>query len=256
MNLASRTACWMKHGGGMPTSRDYVQGAVFHQDGIDSTDYLSGQSGLFGMINNATNAIWRNIGTNKTLWPYYKIDNNATGSFGVMCGSWVSNGFKFDRGGYHVLGGTNWTNVTAIYNSRSYTVEFAYSDVTLEPIQRYVAQIPISGGSVTIYDGRFSYVNNLGQKTIRDFSVDTSKSVRSCSVVMDGDSLRFYSNGALMWEVTDANVNDESTGSRIFYGERGGLVATFGRFMMYDTPLTSDEIAANYAIDKARFGLT
>ena len=252
--LGARTACWMKHGGGMPTSRDYVQGAVFHQDGIDSTDYLSGQSGLFGIINNATNAIWRNIGTNKNLWPYYKVDN-ATGSFGVFGGSWVSNGFKFDIGGYHLLGGTNWTNVIAIYNSRSYTVEFAYSDVTAEPNQKYVVQIPISGGSVNFYDGRFSYVNNLGQKTFRDFAVDTSKRVRSCSVVMDGDSLRFYSNGAVMWEVTDANVNDESTGSRIFYGGRGGLLATFGRFMMYDTPLTSAEIAANYAIDNARFNL-
>ena len=29
----------------------------------------------------------------------------------------------------------------------------------------------------------------------------------------------------------------------------------FDRFMMYDTPLTSAEIAANYAADKARFGL-
>lgn len=237
-----------------PTARDYVPGAVFFQDGIDSTDYLSGQSGLFGSINNATNAIWRNIGTNKTLWPYYQI-NNATGSFGVFGGSWVSNGFKFDGGGYHLLGGTNWTNVIAIYNSRRYTVEFAYSDVTVEPNNKYVAQIPISGGSVTIYDGRFSYVNNLGRTTTRDFTVDTTKRVRSCSVVMDGDSLRFYANGGLMWEVTDANVNDESTGGRVYYGGRGGLRATFGRFMMYDTPLSSAGIAANNAVDEARFNL-
>ena len=253
--LGARMAAWAKSSGVVPTSRDYVQGAVFHQDGIDNTDYLSGQSGKYGNINNATNTIWRNIGTDNNLWPFYHIKSSGSGSFGIFVGSWVSNGFRFDGGGYHLLGGTKWENVTAIYNRRKYTVEFAYSDVTVEPVQKYVAQVPISGGYVTIYDGRFSYVNNLGQRTDRDFAVDTSKRVRSCSVAMDGDSLRFYSNGALMWEVTDANVNDESTGTRICYGERGGLRATFGRFMLYDTPLSSAEIAANYAVDKARFNL-
>ena len=255
MMLGARTAAWVKSGG-VPTSMDYTRGAVYHIDGIDNTDFLSGQSGKYGQINNATNVIWRNIGTDNSLWPYYKISDSETGRFGVFVGSWVRNGFCFNGGGYNLIGGVNWSNVKNIYNSRKYTVEFAYSDVTREPHLSYVLEIPLSGGGIHVYDGWFRYVNNLGQKKTKSISIDVSKRVRSCSVVMDGDTLRFYANGALQWEVDDANVNDESTGSRIIYGSRGGMLATFGRIMMYDYPLISSDVAANYVVDKARFGLT
>ena len=77
---------------------------------------------------------------------------------------------------------------------------------------------------------------------------------RAATVVRDGNLFSYYGNGVLQQTATGSNVNYANS-----INVRCPRI-TSGTFKvhcirLYSRALTADEIAANYAIDKARFNL-
>lgn len=137
----------------------------------------------------------------------------------------------------------------------------SYSRITADG-QSYPALIGFESGSYIYGYGKDGFVGN-GQ-TLYDWQIANQIAFTHNSI-SDGGLLSFYVNGEL--KASEIRIGSESSGSNPAYlanrSDFGRGVGTgpynggvkFYAYRVYNRALTADEIAANYAVDKARFNL-
>ena len=225
MMLGARTAAWAKSGGGAPTARDYVQ------------------DGLVAMWDGVENAGWGVHDQNATTWKDLVGDFDLT----VTTGAFVLSGFV----------GLATSATRPICANTTVTALLSFDKIsTGYPVDAYD-----DSGGYRIYTNdatgniRFRWFVSRGsglvwQPAFLNQALDTPFSY---TLTGDGDSglKKVFLGGELI----------QTSGSQVgFANGSGGLnvgskYCTMYNFRIYSRVLTAEEIAANYAIDKARFNL-
>ena len=96
---------------------------------------------------------------------------------------------------------------------------------------------------------------------IRSVSTGISTGKQSVTVTFDGKLIRMYKNGLPVSEFVSETPFTSWTSNNLYIGsyDNGGAYAppkiNQKNFMMYNRPLTPEEIAHNYAIEKERFNI-
>ena len=233
MIVAARTAAWAKSGGGVPTARDYVQdGLVALVDGIDNagcgkhTDELKYVNlvtgGQFTLPNNG-NAVW-----GENCLKILESGNQASG---------LQTGFSFSAG---TLGITS--------EAKEYTIECA--------LRAYDTNF-----SLVSFDGAFG--RSLGTPSSGAFQGSVS-----AAYLPDSNYFQWSVNGDIREKNNSAVVQENFEGffwnnREVYAGDSFRFGYSYGKVCksdihcarIYNRVLTAEEIAHNYAIDKARFNL-
>lgn len=258
MNLGARTAMWAG-GAKMPTARDYVQdGLIIAFDGIENVDYG---------VSNIDSTTWTNLASGErivNLASGYSFNGNA-----LVCAA--------SQAGI-VFGGRGMTQSSDIGHYLEGKFANGVENFTLD-IVIHIDEIP--SGSQAF--GSYGYVFSLASQTywvhftspwgflriIRELKTgqyganptdaigiveDIGKPKTYClsSVGGSGDSYGLWLDGEKRLVDTYVPTIDWR-----YHCSIGGLNTPhkIHAIRLYNRPLTSGEIAANYAIDKARFGL-
>lgn len=228
MMLGARTAAWAKSGGWV---NPYV------------TD------GLVAMWDGEWNAGGGIHDPNATVWKDLIGDNDLT----VQNGTWGSDGLITPNSDYTVnpaigskaaipLSADILIDINMVFNYSRNTYVLEFGD------NQHILTLERNSGFITRHEGRvFSF--DWGMKRI--------------AVHVDYKNDRLFVNGA---EVVDrGGYNTWSTSALVvLFGYSGNSIlgarrCYFGKYLAirpYEKVLNPDEIASNYAIDKARFGLT
>lgn len=229
MMLGARTGAWAKRGGGMPTARDYVQDGLWLQfDAIENNGFGRHDSDL---------AFWKDNISGIVL-------NQVNGKF-----HFTENTFE-------------WTSVDRLLSVKSEDarINFASTVQTLEVVTTKANPV-FSIQAVNGFDGWVSSrigANSDGAVPLK--ANDPGDGLTYLAMTADGEQMRIYINGV---NVATGGVVKYSyskiTNSRlIFNGTIGSSGVSSGNVcaIRHSTScFTPEQIAANYAIDKARFNL-
>lgn len=235
MNLASRTGAWAKSGGGVPTASDYVQdGLIAMWDGIENAGFGEHDA-------NAT--VWKDLSG-------HGYDLSCFNSY-----EWLDNAVKLSGGSRPIY---RKNTVVGRLGSDAHVCVVAKADsdggVIFGPGQG-------SKDSAIVFtrrgDGAFVQIANSSSAGIKNI-VPFNETLFSISVN--------YSAGDIAYsEVNGIQKNPYyrfggTYCSTLCVGDRPNdssvpFTGKIHAIRIYSRTLTSDEIAANYAIDKARFGL-
>ena len=147
----------------------------------------------------------------------------------------------------------------ALYNIGSATIEFVARNNGNNSNRNYIFS-SWSNGDYGIYEIVVGSVNNINNgSAIAPRSL--TNELASFSFVCDGSNVLFYRNGEYKGVSRDntfiqKDILDEfiAIGSRYAYADFTFLGA-ISSIRIYSKPLSAEEIASNYAIDKARFNL-
>ena len=232
--LGARTAAWAKSGGGVPTARDYVQdGLVAMWDGIENAGWGKHSSDMI---------------LNDLLGGGAHIDfvNTSRGDCSIL----------FDGRDEQ----TGMLNEYNYLNSQVLTIEFCVSlDSTKN--QCFI-QLSGSGNRHTLVAGvynksrelftgpTFSPIYNISELKIGTVSIQYG--------VGSFQSTKAYNNGVELSHIRDEGFSTNSGLHSVGNRQSNTSYAMSGEFFSmrwYSRYLTDAEIAANYAIDKARFNL-
>ena len=241
--LGARTGAWSKSGGGVPTTRDYVQdGLISMWDGID-------------------NAGWGVHDPNATEWADLVGGADFTltenGSFDES--SFVCNGLSAKGDGISLGLGYTIECVTYAYSVAGYRCVFNLDRIRMRKsfvFYRNLCHLTGGGsqfGTPPISVGKHSWSAVVGKPLLP--SSDHGRMFTSYFI--DGQMSDEYETGnwAGTWKSTD--YSDFASIGRL--NLNGSDVYPFsGRIhsiRVYSRTLTAAEIAYNYAIDKARFNL-
>lgn len=241
MNLGLRTTAW--HGAAVPpppvvpTARDYVQ------------------DGLIAMWDGKENAGWGVHDPNATVWKdltSHNLDFRVDFDFA----SWENDAFTFH---------CRFTNkcaakITEFDNSRVYSVE-----AVVEGEGRAV-DVASAGAIFSLYNGQ-----SIGFASLRTgdngVGFGALNSMVTGNVILPNNvriSLSLRRGVLAAWDgspnFTDGGVTQGDVVGTLGIGNldgivRGGRGKVFN-IRMYDREINPSEIAHNYAVDKARFGLT
>ena len=243
MNLASRTGAWTKAGGGVPTARDYVQDGLLHLvDGIENVAYGVRDQSVGKIYDCVTGLLACNVA---------KVEDR---------GSWLKKEAELSSIVYYY---DNDATITTVFTPKQYDwwLWDLGSMAALDGYNGHRLEVgPHISGRYPIACYMSSYSGNALARTAGKFAKDKPN---SRTLVWHGNSKSFdtYVGDIL---VGSANCSDVWADGmtrwdyRIFfslyYSEEYKLVLHNGR--CYGRALTAGEIDPNYAIDKARFGLT
>lgn len=106
-------------------------------------------------------------------------------------------------------------------------------------------------------NGQCGFFSGLTYSSTESFYVNPYDAIASISLVLDGSKIAFYNGTTLVGNKTVA-ITPDNTISGVFARLGSSSYAFRGRYMrycIYSRALTASEIAANYAIDQARFNL-
>ena len=225
MMLGARTGAWAKSGGGVPTARDYVQdGLVAMWDGIENAGWGT---------HDASETVWKDlIGQYDFTLQGAVFDDNSLAS--------IAKGNVATAASYPVIGTYSPKTIEILVKRTGgdhCIAKFGLWQLWRESSGTYYVDPSTSNSAVT---------NNMA-------TVDENKANTFSFALADAQTMATYCNGAIqsggkidywsneMWQIFGRNSN-YSTGN-----------AYCVRY--YFRALTAEEIAANYAIDKARFNL-
>ena len=229
MMLGARTAAWAKAGGGAPTARDYVQDGLWLQfDAIENNGFGRHDSDL-------------------TYWK----DNIS----GILLNQ-VNGKFRFTGNAFE------WTSVDRLVSVKSEDARINFSSTvqTLEVVTTKANPVFTIQG-LNGFDGWVS--SRIGANSDGAVSLeanDPGGGLTYLAMTADGERMRIYINGV---NVATGGVIKNSyakitnpilifNGSIISSGVSSGKVCAIRHSTSCFTP---EQIAANYAIDKARFNL-
>ena len=250
MNLASRIGAWSKSGGRVPTARDYVQdGLIFQIDGIENAGYgqhdsvsvidikggvqISQQGGAFDVEKDY-------IHFNGTRYLYFRgtsVVNAIVGKSATieLCAEQLSGnvrnggviGFGVDRRMFweYIQGIPN--NNNEIYNRLQEDLSFLTNSVSYET----------RGGS-----DQHLCSGAVGEKISLSYTL--------------GEVAKIFRNS--VYGIPDFGPGTNAADYDCYIGKIGSYrIGKFKLFSLrvYERLLFQDEIAHNYAIDKARFNL-
>ena len=225
MMLGARTAAWAKSGG-VPTAKDYVQ------------------DGLVAMWDGIENAGWGVHDQNATVW------KDLVGDFDFDLSSAspaiLSNGITLTEESIH-------TNLPQV-NRPKMTVEVVANPSSIGVGALVWMRNPSWIGGALVYwiTGTTYYPWNIlriGELSNTVHSIQMFWEAGNQGVNIDGISDAR----------TSGTIDSRNILSQIYLGEYNGSKitnSTFYSVRLYDRVLTDSELAANYAIDKARFSLT
>ena len=225
MNLASRTGAWAKSG---YTAKDYVQ------------------DGLIDMWDGIENAGWGIHDSSATTWKDLVGDNDLV----------LQNTAHFDA---NSLVSADKNKLTALCSAR---LPYASIEVcAFSDASRNSSGLVCFGNSV---DDKRIFICTV--KSIQTYTGNyqiklTTPVDPKCSWagVHDGNQHDAYIRGALAsgtkstnnWSVRDGTFGLSGSSNYVAWN----FVGAYYSVRLYSRALTADEIAANYAIDKARFNL-
>ena len=235
MMIGTRTGAWAKRGGGVPTARDYVQdGLIAMWDGIENAGWGIHSSDMI---------------LNDLLGGGAHIDfvNTSRGNRSIL----------FDGRDEQ----TGMLNKYQYLNSQVLTIEFCVSlDSTKN--QCFI-QLSGSGERMTLIAGVYNISRELftGPSFSPIYNISGLKigTVSIQYTVGSFQSTKAYNNGVELSHIRDEGFSTGNNLNSVGNRQNNTSYAMSGEFFSmrwYSRYLTDAEIAANYAIDKARFGLT
>lgn len=245
MMLGARTGAWAKIGGGLPTARDYVQ------------------NGLIAMWDGIENAGWGKHDASATVWK----DLSGNGyDLTLGTGTFTDNGLK-------------WNVVQSSDEAAfgDFDVPVTNTNMTIEAVHHFDKYETLGGGyrklitlnrehpwaSVFIYGtANFITRGNSYYGIKPDGNLDIAFSIVLPDNV-DADQWTSFKKGYLDGApATAVGTGNYSTPvvSHVCVGDiNTGHINSYNYITrcirVYDHQLTDAEIAANYAVDKARFSL-
>lgn len=257
MMLGARTGAWAKAGDEVPTVRDYIgfgtEDLLWMLDGINNT-------GADTHHDNSS-AKWFDVcGSGKDIpmdsidgwgWDDNGMKTSSQDIVGSCGGIFYYNNFfnddNFFRGGITSQSVISFDRVfdtgSAAYNVISTSSESAFGSKWL------------NGAWGTSLGGGFMAWNH---KEIQLDAIDTGIKYHITSSY-DGSVVRSYLDGVLVHSESRPGLSIKCGGYLMFnynpWNKAGGIDGKHYAHRLYGRVLTDDEIAANYAVDKARFNL-
>ena len=243
MMLGARTAAWAKRGGGVPTARDYVQDGLLHLvDGIENVAY--------GLRDPSVGKIYDCV-TGLLACDVALVEDK---------GSWLKTAAEINSTKYYY---DDDATITTVFTPKQYGW-WLWELGSMLAIDGYTGNQLEVGPHIS---GRYPiacYTSKYGgealARTTGTFVIDEPNSI---TLVWHGNIKSFDTYVGDVF-VGSANCSDVWVEGMtrwkyivllsLYYKEDYKLVLHNGR--CYSRALTADEIAANYAIDKARFGLS
>lgn len=238
MQIASRMSMW--GGKRTPTAKDYVQ------------------TGLIAMWDGIENAGWDEHDTSATTWKDLIGSLDATAIASPIFGD----NYTDTSNGYWSLP----SSVREIVETQSLTAEAVFQPSRLTITNQGIVGIG-NKRSLWLFFGASPSSSNTtllwqvqGSSAIRAWydSGAFGTDAHSCSVVANDSVCNAYLDSALCTITPDVAAGSSTSTSAFFIG----MIKAYNKFSgkihsvrLYSRALTADEIAANYAIDKARFGL-
>ena len=250
--LAARTAAWAKSGGGSPTARDYVQ------------------DGLIAMWDGIENAGWGVHDANATAWSNLSGIGDATLTGAGNYLKWENNRLKVFT--FSSNGSSYVTFPSGSIPSSARTIEMVFFYVNGGRYSRIIQSNRDSDGPedniMLNYNGVESSSSavlaaRLGQGQINSNLTISKYVINSVGfAVSSANDFKFWvnSNGSAISvynnfiRVLSSSLRCGISKDRASSANKSDLYVYNLRF--YDHKITDAERAANYAVDKARFGLT
>ena len=224
MMLGARTAAWAKAGGGVPTARDYVQ------------------DGLIAMFDGIENAWFGTNDANATVW----VDLSGNGNdvdVDLTQASWED--------GFLKVTGTTCTRDEEITNIATLEVLFRESSGVYYPDNK--GPFFVLGerkGPCCLWFGHVAGGASVNTHISSNNAVSRDI-LASRSYTYSPQS--YYVNGEPMAIYNPPNTLADAVGCKAT--AVGGKPIEIYHVRAYSRALTAEQIAANYAIDKARFNL-
>ena len=224
MMLGARTAAWAKRGGGVPTARDYVQaGLIAMLDGIENSGFGT---------NDANATVWVDLSGNGN-----DVDVDLTQA------SWED--------GFLKVTGTTCTRDEEITNIT--TLEVLFRDT-------YTYAYPDNKGPFFVLGERKGpcclWYGHVAGGAIRATSISSNSAVSKHILASRSYTYKpesYYVNGEPKPLYFPPNTLADAVGCKAT--AVGGKPIEIYHVRAYSRAITADEIAHNYAIDKARFNL-
>lgn len=217
MNLGARTAMW-SGGAKFPTARDYVQ------------------DGLEGLWDGIENAGWGIHDSNATTW--VDLTGKFTNTITIGSGGWTANS-KVSNG----------NNALYLLGRNSYhSYEVVFKEVQENEQKNKYLKLGRYGSSYRISGSPNIYLNG---NTAYEYPVIEIGKIYSFG---DDYNLKPYMNGVRLNKISAVvpSYSGETDAQKFLINIIGEIYCV----RRYARHLTDEEIAHNYAIDKARFGLT
>lgn len=225
-----------------PTAKDYVP------------------TGLVAMWDGIENAGWGTHDASATVWKDLVGDYDVSNSYSDI--TWTDNGYSFG----HIAGNFFYrSSAPAILDaviSKSFTLEVVRSSYSPISNAGFISLGDTNHRNIMIYDGNMHrdidlYCIFLGG--ITGAAITNSNLSFARTFVGDGSSILIYTNstGGISGSFgAISNTDSQLWIGRISYTS-GNTVCDgiVNAVRLYSRALTASEIAANYAIDKARFRL-
>ena len=258
MLVAARNGAWAKSGGGLPTARDYVQ------------------DGLVAMWDGIENAGWGVHDPSATTWKDLIGSNDALLSGALVPDRCWGNNHFYNNIESVVFTGTPSSAMKAAITSGRLTVQGLFMP-EVRPSSSNMCIFQCSPASVTTDGMIFGVTNNSSFASGNTMSWATNRAVNKLSppgweyIVGNTYALSFICDNTTMTSILNGSsvtatrtkslpVDSDLTSFAIFnYNWNAGRSRTLRgkvyNLRLYSRALTAEEIAANYAIDKARFNL-
>ena len=234
MMVGARVGAWANIGGGVPTARDYVQdGLVFQLDGIENAGYG---------VHDSNPSYWLDLVDGFHLLPNSasKMPKCNVDSFGPFRDeSGVDIGYFNSK--------TRPQLVEEMVGSAVGAIECVWKDENITYNNGRL--LDIFGNNYI----QFNIDNFLGMSWgVSNYSKGLTIHDQSLSLCSDGFTINRYSRGYLKSSSTEPIASTTTSLFRFGYYVQAKLCS----IRIYNKSLTADQVSVNYAIDKARFGLT
>ena len=257
--MGARTGAWAKSGGGVPTARDYVQdGLVAMWDGIENAGWG---------VHDQSATTWKDIiGSNDVL---------LSGSL-VSDRCWGNNHFHNNIESV-VFTGTPSSAMKAAITSGQLTVQALFMPEA-QPSSGNMCIFQCSPASVTTDGMILGIINSVScgsgntmswvsNRAVNHFSPDGWLNILgntyALSFICDNTTMTSIMNGSSVTATRTKSLpvdSDLTSFAILSYNWNKGRSRTLRgkvyNLRLYSRALTYEEIAHNYAIDKARFALT
>lgn len=246
MNLGARTALW-SGGAKMPTARDYkLGGKAWVWDAIENQGYG---------LRETNPTVWTDVVSGLNLRRYPAQSSSLENTYFLDNRRYNSTWRCSSNEGYFPDDFMNLMTTDA-----DKTFEFVFS--FLNDIERVYANPSFQNGNVISFAG---YVANrplfyVGGSAQYGTAVTDYGNLMSYVLTREGNTAKLYENGELAYtwncgsKTNSWLVIHEGQNLQLYDGSVN--LELSHRWAIHSRALTADEIAANYAIDKARFGLT
>lgn len=234
MMMGARTAAWAKSGGGVPTARDYVQ------------------DGLLAMWDGIENAGWGLHSESNEKWVELISLKESIKNSDVRQVITLSDGFRFVEGGFI----TNMLLDNIVSIEAVLRVDTAQNSGPLLCSSSYKIQLVLVSNADGVQYVALNYSSNPYKKASVPIGKKFSVSIRTGVGFTNGIDSTVVDSSLRGWGY------NYGIGSIAYYMPNNfqevftNFVGDIHSLRCYSRNLTIDEIAANYAVDKARFNLS